>query len=221
MGTPSLKTCVVSFADTPFYQEKMRRLEKSLKGNFDGDFLGFTSVKEIGCKPHSEVPYMFKPYAIQKAIDMGYEIVLWCDSPIIAVKPLHDYVRYVSENGYAFYNNIGHPLGRWCNDKALEYFNLTREQAMDIPMIMACCMGFRIDDDSYLHRCAFNYYFDLADKLYPGSWDNHRHDQTVMSALIKMHGLKILTAHETFFMYDFFKDVPGFKIADSVCLVSK
>lgn len=217
-----MKTCVVSFADggqNGEYQRKLKRLEQSLKGNFDGDFLGFTDYKEIGSPTHKEIPYAFKPYSIQKAIDSGYELVLWADSPIVAIKPLQGVFEYLEEFGFMFFDNIGHPLGRWCNDRTLAYFALSRERAMNIKQVMACVHGWNFTVPFYSD--IFKDYYKLAEPLYPGSWDDHRHDQSVLSCLLDLYGLPILTAHETFFAYEHFKDVPGWKIADSVCLVSK
>jgi hypothetical protein len=222
-----MKKCVVSFADKAgSYQAKMKRLEQSLKGNFDGDFLGFTDYKEIGCEPHSVIPYKFKPYAIQKAIDLGYEQILWCDSPIVAIKSIQPVFDHIEQHGYVFFDNIGHPLGKWTNEKTLNWFDISRQEAMEIKMIMACCMGLHPYHSSYLGATngkfiyhIFQTYRLLADKLYPGSWDDHRHDQSVISCLIQNAKMEILTGQDTFFAYEQHYGV--LPIADSVCLVSK
>lgn len=212
-----MRKCVVSFANNSFYQEKMKRLENSLKGNFDGDFLGFTSFDQVGCKPHSVVAYQFKPYSIQKAIDLGYELILWLDSPIVAIKDIQPVFDHIETNGYLFFENIGHPLGKWTNDKCLDHFEISREEAMNIKQIMACIMGF--------NNCILNPFYryrNLSDELYAGSWDNHRHDQTVMSFIIHENNMNILQGHKTFFAYQHFYDVPEFQpLADSICLISK
>lgn len=210
-----MKRCIVSYADTPHYQSKMKRLDESLKGRFDGDFISFTHHSQIGSPSHKEVPYAFKPYAIQKAINLGYETILWLDSPIHAIKDLSPVFEYIEQHGFMFFDNIGHTLGMWTNDKCLEYFNIPREQAMKIQMIMACAIGINIQN--ILAVNFFNLYRHLID-LYPGPHSNHRHDQSVASCLIYRQGLDIITAHETFFMYESFRNV--FNISETVCLVS-
>jgi len=229
-----MKACVVSFADgVGQYQKRMQRLEQSLKGNFNGDFLGFTSYKDIGCEPHSEVPYKFKPYAIQKAIDYGYDIVIWCDSVVYAKKPMHDFIQYLLIEGNAFFDNIGYSIGDYTNDKALDHFGIHRDYAFSIPMIMACCMGFNFTGVGKEENLSlFTDYLLLSDNLYPGEWNNddltesedmrckgHRHDQSVMSALLHTHGITILKGQETFFAYEEHRRV--MPIADSVCLFSE
>lgn len=216
-----MKKCVVSFADARGdYRKKLKRLEVSLKGNFDGDFLGFTDYKDIGCEHHNVIPYKFKAYAIKKAVEMGYELILWCDSPIVAVQNIQPVFDYIEKHGYVFFDNIGHPLGKWTNDKCLEYFGISREEANEIRMIMACCMGFKVE-----HLTTANFldqYIALADELYPGSWADHRHDQTVASFLIYDMNMRILAGHKTFFAYQQFYNVPELQpIADTVCLVSR
>lgn len=223
-----MKKCVVSFADgTGSYRKKLQRLEQSLKGNFDGDFLGFTSYEEIECEPHNVIPYKFKPYAIQKAIDLGYDQILWCDSPVYAKQDIQPVFDHIKRFGYVFFDNIGFSLGDYTNDKTLDYFAINREDSWKIKMIMACCMGFDIS----VMQNTFGLYKDLSDKLYRGEWDNddlseskdrrvrgHRHDQSVMSAIIHSNEHDILKGQDTFFAYESHRQV--MPIADSVCLYS-
>jgi hypothetical protein len=227
------KQCIVSFADgTGSYRKKLQRLEQSMKGNFSGDLLLFTDYKEIGSPRHDEIPYAFKPYAIQKAIDLGYEQILWCDSPIYAKQNIQPVFDHIEEHGYVFFDNIGYSLGDYTNDKTLNHFNITREDSWKIKMIMACCMGFGVVHPmDKIVREAFSKYIRAVRELYPGEWDNddltesndrrvkgHRHDQSVMSAIIWNLNLKILKGQDTFFAYESHRQV--MPIADSVCLFS-
>lgn len=207
---------VISFADTPFYQEKMKRLRDSVEAQ-GIKFIGYTSCEQVGCKPHSEIPYAFKPYAIWKAIQEGVTTVLWCDSCIVAFKDINPVFDYIEKHGFMFFNNHGHTLGMWTNDKALNHFGITREDAMSIKMTMQCCFGL-----SAKNQQASDFFFkyqNLAYDLYPGSSSNHRHDQSTASLIINEMGLEMINGHSTFFIYTHFKDV--FKISDSVCLESR
>lgn len=212
------RRAIVSFANTPAYIAKMDRLSNSLYGKTDADFFGFTSYEQIGCKPHEVVPYQFKPYAIQKVIEKGYTSILWCDSPVVAVKDLGPVFNHIEEHGYVFFDNIGHPLGKWTNDKALKHFNMGREFSMNVQMIMACCMGLDFKRD--LTNNFFDLYRGLSDDLYPGSWSDHRHDQTVASFLINSLGLQILNGQQTFFMYENHRFAVPIN-EETICLISR
>jgi hypothetical protein len=217
--------CVVSFADgAGSYRKKLQRLEQSLKGNFDGDLLLFTDYKAISSPRHDEIPYAFKPRSILKDIDLGYEQILWLDSPIWAVKSIQPVFDYIKANGYVFFDNIGHPLGPWCNDRTLNHFGIKREDSFHVKQIMACAMGFSVDSIG-----DFSDYFDL--EYYKGEWENdeltesqdrrvrgHRHDQAVMSCVIHKLGKTILKGQDTFFAYYAHREV--MEISDSVCLYS-
>lgn len=197
----------------------MDRLGESLKGKTDADFIAFTDVKQIGCEPHSVIPYAFKQYSIKKAIDLGYESILWCDSPIFAVKDLSGIFSHIEDAGYVMFDNIGHTLGMWTNDKALNHFGVTREQAMTMKMTMACCQGF-YTKAKFSVRMALKEYIDLAYELNPGEWSNHRHDQSLISLLAHKYGLEILNGQQTFFMYEDHR----FKVPineETICLISK
>lgn len=223
-----MKKAVVSFADgAGDYRKKLQRLEQSLKGNFDGDFLGFTDYKQMGSPKHSEIPYAFKPYAIQKAIDLGYDQILWCDSPIVAKQSIQPVFDHIAKHGYLFFDNIGHSLGTWCNDRTLKHFGIDREDSFSIKQIMACAMGF---NTGYDRVCDMFKDYKNVD-LYRGKWHNndrtesndirvrgHRHDQAVMSAVLHKHKAQVLKGQDTFFAYENHRGVVP--ISDSVCLYS-
>jgi hypothetical protein len=220
---------VVSFADgAGDYRGKLQRLGDSLKGNFDGDFLGFTDYKQIGSPKHSEIPYAFKPYAIQKAIDLGYDQILWADSCVVAKQNIQPVFDHIEKHGYVFFDNIGHSLGTWCNDRTLKHFSIDRQDSFGIQQIMACCYGLNFNRDFVVSL--FKQYKTV--NLYRGKWHNadrtesndtrvkgHRHDQAVMSAVLHNHKALILKGQESFFAYSSHKGV--LPIADSVCLFSE
>jgi hypothetical protein len=220
-----MKKALVSFAVGSHYVDKMKRLEQSLHGNFDGDFLGFTSYEEIGCKTHQEVPFMFKPYAIQKAIDLGYELILWADSQVYAKSNIQPVFDWIQNHYYLIFDNIGFSLGDYTNDRTLNHFEITREQSWKIKMVNAKVFGLHCSHQ----KAWFGEYCLLAEQLYPGEWTNkfrtestdmrcngHRHDQSVLSCLAHKYDMKITKSQDTFFANEEHRKVMS--IADSVCL---
>lgn len=227
-----MKVAVVSFAnEAGNYRKAMQRLERSLKNNLP-DYKGyfFTDEKEIhpDCPLHSEVPYAFKPYAMQRAIDDGNDIIMWADSCIYATKPLKDFIREITLAGSVFFDNIGFTVGDYTSDHCLEYYGISRDEAFRMKMIMACLFG--IDVTNEKGKQFFEMYKDIT--CYDGSWTNfekdvssdsrvlgHRHDQSVASIVINKLGLKVTRGQDTYFAYTSHKGVV--RLADSICLWSQ
>lgn len=194
--TPQIfeKTVVVSYADGR-YTNVVNKLIRSIQLYNPGlDVCVFQNPQEIGSPPHYENPYAFKVYAIQKARDMGYTTIIWCDSCLRAVRSLESLIKDINQSG-VYFQKDGWPCGQWSNDRALEYFEVTRDQAMNISSIYACFMAFNFKTDvaneffvKWKRACQMG--------IFIGRWKNddktesqdirctgHRHDQTCAELL--------------------------------------
>lgn len=215
-----MKKVIVSFADEAGkYRDGMRRLRGSLiEAAFDGDFVAYTSFKEIDSPPHKgdgAVPYAFKAHAINKAImDHGEGLYLWLDSPIYATGSLAPIFEHIQTEGYIFFDNIGFSIGDFTSDACLDKWGISREEAFNINMTMACAYGFSTESGEamwLMHK-----YIEASEDgvSYLGDWYNgnrqvsadprvrgHRHDQSVQSILIHKNNLKLTKGQETFFAY--------------------
>lgn len=233
-----MKRAIVSFNNIPNsrYSRGIERQKQAVKSTgFQGDHFVFSSFEEIGCPDHEDVPYAFKPYTIQRAADMGYEQILWMDSVVYPVKPMDHMFEHLSMQGCGaiFFENLGHVTGIWTSDRCLDLFGVTREEAMNIRQIMACCFALDLRNENarkFLDR--YRAYADIPG-YYEGDWTNgngqvskdkrvqgHRHDQAVASLVIHQLGMDrlIRVGHETFFTY---LHNPGMQpVAHSVCLYS-
>ena len=234
------KKMIVSFADNVgHYLKALRRQELSLKEvGFGGEFEIFKGINDyshIGSPFHKgapdAVPYAFKAYSIKKAIEEGARYIIWMDSPVYATKRIDAVWEQIQRDGYLFFDNVGYSIGDYTSDACLAKFGMTREEAFNSPMLMACIMGFDVTNQQ-TQKFLDAYIAAASDGVsYPGSWTNsnaevsndprvmgHRHDQSVASILVKQMGLKITHAQSTHFAYAEHKGkIP---IADSVCLWS-
>jgi hypothetical protein len=216
-----------SYADADRYFNYAERLKESLKGV---DFHLFTK-ENLQHPPHSEVPYSFKPYAIN-GLKKNYDIVIWADSCVYSIKSLDKFIEYININGFVFFDNIGYTIGDYTSDECLNNLGMSRDESFKHPMIMACLMGFNFKNEKA--NKLFNEYFK-ATKIkgcYEGDWTNesnqvsqdnrvkgHRHDQSVMSILLAKEKIKPLHPHSTFFAY--FGNPGHLPHAESVCLLSQ
>lgn len=162
------------------YVDGLARLSNSLRDNAEGiDFLGFIHEASVGAPLHTENNYAFKVYAIQKVIDAGYSQILWLDCSVYAIAPVQPIFDIIEQDGYWF-EGAGCWLSEWCNDQTLQYYNLTRDN--EVPMIQSGFMGF---DRKGLGGVLFQRLSNACEfGLFNGSWADHRHDQSCMSAIL-------------------------------------
>lgn len=225
---------VTFFNDKEKYILAGKRQKESLQAiNFPMEnYFQFRNFQEINSPDHSEIPYAFKPYAINEIKKKGFEIVVWMDSPIYAIKEINKFIDYIRLNGFIFFDNIGFTIADFTSDECLNNFSITREDSFKHPMIMACLMGFNFKNEKSTKL--FNNYFNVTNikGCYEGDWTNeanqvskdnrvkgHRHDQSVMSILLAKEKIKPLHPHSTFFAY--FGNPGHLPHAESVCLLSQ
>lgn len=179
-----MKNAIVSFgsANNYGYVQGLNRLKKSLETYFDGDVLIWTNESDLNCPLHSENPYSFKIYAIEKAIEMGYTKILWLDSSVWAVKNIKPVFDIIKEKGI-FLEDSGHYVGNWSNDECLQYFKITRENALKMPMTSGGFVGFNFEKPFI--KLVFNTWKQsMIAGCFKGSWSDHRHDQSCLGIVV-------------------------------------
>jgi len=207
-----MNKCVINFAKGLWYPRGQERLFQSLLNNFDGEIGIFNDEQQIDCQPHQICPYGFKPYALRRVAKAGYTHVLWCDASVWAIKNIQPMFDFIDQHGWMFFVNTS--TGIFTSDACLKQFGVTRDQAMDITMLMGICMGFNLTHpktQEFLKR-----WLQHADDgiSFPGSWTNnnqevskdprckgHRHDQSAASLIAWQLGMDQIVPHETFFEY--------------------
>lgn len=212
MESNSMKDVIVSFATKgrENYHGQLLRLIDSCKEHWKGDLLIYSPDHDmhmyrdvmihhswpdpefLQSYTHNDMPYQFKTALIQKALELGYQRIIWLDSSMQLKKdltPLFD-----NEYGITTFHNLGHPTYKYLSDNAE---NLLREGGyfsdwtpiFDIPQIWGG--AFAID---FNNSNAKSFFTELRKFSVNGSFKNggsertgfvaHRHDQSVMSVLL-------------------------------------
>lgn len=142
----------------------------------EADVFCFKDLAEIRAPPHAEHPYAFKLYAIEYVRSRGYSIVIWCDSCLRAVRSPAEFAREIEKVGvYLQEDELW--VGNWCNDRTLNYFGVTRDEAVKIPAIYACMMGF--DFRTPIATRFFEEWERAYIKgMFKGRWDNKEHTES-------------------------------------------
>jgi len=197
------KNCIISFANqSGNYINRLARLSESLRNNSEGiDFISFIGEGSLGCERHSVNPYGFKVEAFSKVFEQGYKNVLWLDTSVFAIKRVHKVFEDIEANGYCF-QKAGHLVGTWTNDFTLNYFGITRDEAMTMPMIgNAGLLG--LNFESKIGQEFFLMWDQaLVAGCFKGSWVNtdktesqderclgHRHDMSCHSIIANKLGI--------------------------------
>lgn len=165
-----------------------------------------------GCPPHSDQQYAFKIFAIRKAIAAGYRYILWMDctfKPLTSIEPL--WIAVARDGWYAPKQGDA-KLGEWCSDTALDFFCLSRDAAMTVPLVYSGLVGLDMQGaGAHIWKLwEFMYEagtFNGPHRNVPGSpmqpWGNkteghvshdprvfgHRHDEAALSAALNQLGL--------------------------------
>ena len=199
-----MKRVVINFASGAWYPKGQVRLHRTLKENgYTGDFLGYQDPAKFGSPTHAEVPYAFKTYSFIDAVKRGYEQIIFADSSIFAVKSWDPVWDIISEQGY-FFEEAGHWTGTWTKDSVLEKFEVTRDQAMKIPMLTAGFAGIDVTNPVGMDFLMEWHRFACDGDSFKGAWRNrngevskdprcegHRHDMSVASLLAWKMGMKL------------------------------
>ena len=93
-----------------------------------------------GCPSHEESQYAFKIHALEEPIRSGFQHVLWMDTtfqPIDSIEPLW---AHIQETGWFVAEQSAH-LGSWTSDRALRIFGISRDEAMEIPLVYSGLVG--------------------------------------------------------------------------------
>lgn len=185
MLSTNKRRVIVNLA-TEKYWSGQRRLEKSIEKtwyiiNIHRD------ETEVNAPPHKQNPYAFKIYAIEQA-KQHYDQVLWLDASVYAVKNPKPVFDWIDKYGY-FMEEAGHYVGQWCNDETLAFFEITREEAMKMPMFSAGFVGLDFRNETAVTFFS-RWKNAMLNGMFKGSWNNHRHDMTCGSIIANQMGLK-------------------------------
>lgn len=185
-----MKLAFVNVATEGYYKEVSRDLVKSIQTHCpDAMIFSFNRFEDIASPSHADDPYAFKLYAIDYVRKLGYDVIVWCDSPIRVIAPIDAWIPEIERVG-VYLQQDGWKIGQWANDKALDWFKVSRDEMMEQSNCYATLIGF-----DFRNPVAVKF-FDMWWKaheqgLFKGAWKNdrgtestdprclgHRHDQT-------------------------------------------
>lgn len=120
----------VAFGDKR-YIEQQARLKHSIQQIYpDAPLFFWTNKMPPGARSMSESLYGFKPHAVREARDAGYSRVIFFDPAMVLLKPVDYYQTIIHKYGVIAVQD-DNKLTKFCSDRALKEYNLTRKQIAD------------------------------------------------------------------------------------------
>lgn len=182
-----IRRATVNFSTPEYFKGQTRQVESLIKYSKGGEVFYTFKPDTLLCPKHEENPYAFKIYAIEQARSEGYNQVLWLDSSVYCAADPSPVWDWLTDKGI-FFEAAGHYAGSWCPDHVLEYFNVTRGEAMKMPMFAAGYCGFDFRNPISVEFFA-QWKESMFNGMFKGSWTNHRHDMTCGSIIANKMGL--------------------------------
>lgn len=148
---------------------------------------------------HKEAPHQFKSYVIQFARESGYDQIMWCDSSTIFLKNPDKYFDLAKEIGVVTFDADNANEAEWTSDLSLELMECSIDYAKNISQISSGVMIFdfrreitNIIFDDFIKYCSNPDICNGNGSKRP-EFKEHRHDQSIMSYVIRKHGAYPLT----------------------------
>jgi hypothetical protein len=190
--------CVINAAIGQWYPKGQKRLLDSLKGNFDGEILTWTEFPSVDYDTNNI--YNVKAACLEAAINQGFELILWADCSMWAIKDISPIFDIIEKDGFYVETN-GMNCAQECSDNCLGYFNVNRNDAELMPMCSSGLIGINVKHEKG-KTFAEKWIQSAKDGVFAGSrlhdgqsmdfrfkW--HRQDQSAASIIANQLGLNM------------------------------
>jgi hypothetical protein len=195
-----VKRCIVNLVTNEHYRKGQDRLLVDLVKYYTEAIFTFQSEMQILAPKHEENPYAFKIYAIEHVRKLGYNQVLWLDASVYPVKDIMPVFDWLTEKGI-FLEEAGHYCGTWAPQYVLDYFKVTKDEAMKMPMFSAGFCGFDFRNPISVEFFA-EWKEAMLNGMFKGDWETSRHDMTAGSIIANKRGLlPLYSSGGQFFAY--------------------
>lgn len=141
-----IRRVILNVAVGAWYPDGQQRLFDSLEEHGENATrLFWRDQYPPGSPSQQEALYGFKPYAFQAAREMGFDQALWLDASCWAFRIPTPLWHVLDEHG-CYLEPDGHHVGNWISDRALEHFQLDRDEVMDMPLMEGKLIGLDFRD---------------------------------------------------------------------------
>ena len=192
-----MKRAIVNVATTEHYRKGQQRLTEAARKQGYNTFQWGT--EPTGCPSHAAVPYAMKAFALKETEELGWDLLLWCDSCMLPVQSLEPLWQRIERDGYWMSRN-GYTNYEWTADQAYpdlfeslfysrgltweEKMQTARDVNRKIPHVVATCFGLNVKH--VLGKAFLDEYYRLASETpaFCGPWTNRAYAESQGQAQI-------------------------------------
>jgi hypothetical protein len=187
--------CCCAFGDKRYIEQQARLKHSILQIYPDAPLFFWTNEMPPGARSMSESLYGFKPHAVRLARDYGHKQIIFFDPAMVLLKKV-DYYQQIVHNYGVIAVQDDNKLSKFCGDRALKEYNLTRNDIKDWHLVGGSFYYF--DFDLPLCECIFQQWITDEEEGLFGSQkeqaseqlQGHRNDEAMMALCLYTNGSK-------------------------------
>ena len=190
------KSCITSVAFREPYITHSMIQEKVFVGincNFFRDCLPMKGIiyTENIVGEFQKSLYGFKPHAIQRTIDKGYKKIIWLDPAVLPITSIDILINALDQHLVITITGDA-TMDKMCNERALKYFGITKEEAKNIKHVGGTIYGFNFNQPKAVE--VFNLWKQAEEDGIFGSQDDfmqgHWSDEACMALALYKCGVE-------------------------------
>lgn len=194
-----METIVNAYIGDGWYDKGSTRLRDTL---FEQEWYNLITFRNVAINKYynDDCRYTIKTAAMKEVISDGFKTILWADCSMMAIKNPKAIFDKIKKDGIYVETN-GYNAAQECSDVCLNYFDISRDEAENIPMCSSGMLGFDITTD--IGKSFINKFVQASiDGIFNGSREHnnqssdsrflhHRQDQSAASIILYKLGYKI------------------------------
>lgn len=138
-----MRACIINAAVGANYPKGQGRLIRSIRTYCPEIALMARDGYTLTDIPRT-TPYNLKADNLECAILDGYTHILWLDASVVLTGHIQPILDRIDADGY-YLPTSGYNCAQTCNDRILEYFQVTRDQAEKMPDAATGCFGVNME----------------------------------------------------------------------------
>lgn len=193
------KNCIISVACRQPYTDYQKRLIETAEA-LEVPIIYWTDKYPKNARDHHDSLYGFKIYAFREAFEMGYENVLWLDSPAYLLSDPEAIFSQIEADGH-YLVSMPVPLWKHLNKNICNVFKMPVAEVMNTGWELMCGSFIGLNKNNNVlddwekyekQRFFLSAYEDAKQDNWYEGFTGFKHDESFLSFIAYTKGLKVV-----------------------------